>query len=300
MIRFYTDHYFSIGHAHFVGGKPCQDYAASGVFGDSAFAIVSDGCSTGGKTDVGARVIALSTAEAIRRHFALNAGKDAINEEALLKINLWQKAVISGARNMLGLEAKDMLATSFYACVTPEGGCINLQGDGVVAIKDLRGNIYMSRIEWSDNMPFYPAYAESGLEGFIAAHGGDLKALKVKKEYVRRIRDGDELEAGHKELSLKERVGGISMFIDPVKLEHIEFIALFSDGITQVDGMDWKDAVREFLAFKNITGEFAKRRMIRGIKDAQESGKGPIDDIAYAVIRIGREENSEEDGHDSC
>lgn len=288
MIRFYTDHHFSIGHSHFIGGKPCQDYSVSGVFGNSAFAVVSDGCSTGGQTDVGARVVALSTAEAIKKHFALK-----------LEINLWQKAVISGARTMLGLESKDMLATCIYACVTPEGGYINLQGDGVIAIKDLWGDIYMSRIEWSDNMPFYPAYSENGLEGFISAHGGDLDAPRLKKEDVRRMRSGYDVELDIKNLSLREGISGINMFLDPAKMKDTEFVALFSDGIAQVDGMDWKDAVCEFLAFKNVAGEFAKRRMIRGIKDAQKSGKGPIDDISCAVIRIENEKNSEDDCHGS-
>jgi len=56
--------------------------------------------------------------------------------------------------------------------------------------------------------------------------------------------------------------------------------------VTQIDGVDWKDAVVQFLAFKNTAGEFAKRRMIRGIKDANKKGRGPFDDISYAVIGV--------------
>lgn len=297
MIRFYPDHHFNIGQAHFIGGKPCQDYAVSGTYNNSAFAVVSDGCSTGGQTDVGARIIALSTAEAIKKHLALGLG--AIDEQAAFKVNLWQKAAMAGVRSMLGLEPKDMLATCIYACVTPDGGYINLQGDGVVAIKDWRGNIFMSRIEWLENMPFYPAYAENGLDGFISAHGGDLKAERLKREDARRMKGGCEIEPETKWLSLRDGIGGINLFFEPVKMKDIEFIALFSDGIAQFEGLDWKDAVCEFMAFKNVAGAFAKRRMIRGIKDAQKSGRGPIDDISYAVIRTENESNSEGDGYGS-
>ncbi len=47
-----------------------------------------------------------------------------------------------------------------------------------------------------------------------------------------------------------------------------------------------RGAVSSLLAFKNTTGEFAKRRMIRGIKDFHQVGRGPIDDISFAVVRI--------------
>lgn len=294
MIRFYTDHYFSIGRAHFVGGKPCQDYSVSGIYNGSAFAVVSDGCSTGGQTDVGARIVALSTAEAIKRHLAL--GDEASGEQAIYKINLWQKAVIAGARSMLGLESKDMLATCVYAFMTPDGGYISLQGDGVIAVKDLWGNVYVSKIEWMENMPFYPAYAQNGLNGFITAHGGDLKATRLKREDFHRTQSGSVIETGNSNLSLQEGINGINLFFDPAKMKEIEFIALFSDGVTQIDGIDWKEAVADFLAFKNVTGEFAKRRMIRGVKDSQKKGRGPLDDISYAVIRIEDGKKSEDDG----
>jgi hypothetical protein len=44
---------------------PCQDYALSGVTRHLAYAVVADGCSSGGKTDIGARVLALATAIAL-------------------------------------------------------------------------------------------------------------------------------------------------------------------------------------------------------------------------------------------
>jgi serine/threonine protein phosphatase PrpC len=76
------------------------------------------------------------------------------------------------------------------------------------------------------------------------------------------------------------------MVFNALEMEEIEFIALFSDGVTQVDGVDWEDAVVELLSYKGTAGEFVKRRMIRAIKDWQKIGKGPTDDIACAVIGI--------------
>ena len=92
-------------------------------------------------------------------------------------------------------------------------------------------------------------------------------------------------------MSLAEGIGAVTIPIRPEELGDLEFLAVFSDGVTQIDGLDWKDAVVQLLAFKTTEGEFAKRRMIRLIKDAQAKGKGPVDDIAYAVVRIIQEED---------
>ena len=66
MRRYTTDSVFAIGASHVATGKACQDYTLSRASDTYAYAIVSDGCSSGGMTDVGARVLALATATAIR------------------------------------------------------------------------------------------------------------------------------------------------------------------------------------------------------------------------------------------
>ncbi len=64
-----TDHTFQIGLQHLQTGKPCQDFALSGTIADDlVYAIVSDGCSSGGMTDIGARLMVLATKRAIIEH----------------------------------------------------------------------------------------------------------------------------------------------------------------------------------------------------------------------------------------
>lgn len=283
MVKLYTDHYFHIGNVHLTSGKPCQDYAISDVHNDIALAVISDGCSTGGNTDVGARILALSTATAIREHWTVN--RNALGQAVPQEINFCQKIVLAGTRQILGLLPSDMLATCIYAYISPLGGFIHVQGDGVVALKYQDGRIAILRFEWEDNTPFYPAYNENDLLNFIKAHGDDLKALRLSEKKWVQYDSGKLFESDIKH-SLSEGIQGITINISAETLSELVFIAIFSDGITQIDNLDWKNSVTEFMAFKNTTGEFAKRRMIRGIKDVQKIGKGPIDDISYAVIRI--------------
>ena len=63
-------------------------------------------------------------------------------------------------------------------------------------------------------------------------------------------------------------------------------VSAVSNGVTQVDGMDWRDVVAELLSFKSTEGDFVKRRMNRFLKDCQKHGKGPIDDIAIGDRKV--------------
>jgi Fe-S cluster biogenesis protein NfuA len=283
MFQFSADHYFQIGTAHYTAGKPCQDYALSGSNDQVACALVSDGCSTGRHTDVGARVLTLSTLQAIREHAKASGGT---LTHAIESITARQQQLIGTARIMFGLEHADMLATCAYVYVTKEGGYTHVQGDGVVAVKYRNGNIRMYRYEWVDNTPFYPSYKDGDITAFIQAHGGDLSATRVSLHTVLYNNQGECVEDSSSGYSLREGLEGMVFWMFPHELEEIEFIAVFSDGVTQIDGIEWKDAVFSFLSFKNIMGDFAKRRMIREIKDMSKVGKGPVDDIAYAVVRI--------------
>ena len=104
MNQLQTDHYFHIGKAHLTGGKPCQDYAISQVYQDAAFALVCDGCSSGRHTDVGSRILGLSTLKALKQYWQTNPIIEM--DKTLTEINLNQKIKLAAARELLGLEQK--------------------------------------------------------------------------------------------------------------------------------------------------------------------------------------------------
>jgi len=284
MIQLQTDHYFHIGKAHLTGGKPCQDYAISQTFHGAAMAIICDGCSSGGQTDVGARLLALTTLTALQNHWLTNG--QIVSEQTIPEIRLNQKIKLAASCQLLGLEPNDLLATCIYAYLEPQGGLIHVQGDGVVALKFNNQQILMYRYEWQDNRPYYPAYAENRLTDFIFAHGNDLQALRLKAEKWQSINNQHQLLQTDN-YTLSQGLQGIFLNLDQNLIDQgLEYIAVFSDGVTQIDNVKWQDAVTDFLSFKNTKGEFAKRRMIRGISEMIKLNKGPLDDIAYAVIRL--------------
>lgn len=281
-MNFSTDSYFHIGNSHYMSGKPCQDYAVSGVYSDIAFAAVSDGCSTGGETDAGARIMCLCTATAVREYVDMH---QKIRDEAYREIAVCRDIASHGVQSALGLDFSDLLATSLFACVGSKGGFVAVFGDGVIVKMSSCGNLFAHVFEWNDNMPFYPVYRNGDVKDFIKAHGGDVQSMCVREEVwkIPGSRDTCERIAGY-EHSLSTGIRGIHV---PITAD-VTCLALFTDGVCQIDNELWQDAVRRFMYFKNHNGVFAKRRMIRGIKDLQKKGKGPIDDIAYSVIHIDR------------
>ncbi len=281
-MRITADHAFHIGSQHLRIGKPCQDYALSGYGSDSTgedahFAIVSDGCSSGGQTDVGARITAHSTATALRRTAPFGDGEvvDAVAQH-----------IGFTARTALHLDQEDMLATCAYVLISDRDDplVVRIIGDGVLATRDTAGNLEMTRIDWADNMPVYPAYYVDSYRSFIEAHGGDADLSRVTKTTFCAI--GGHSSQMVESLRLSACLRGVQVEFDPA---YTVDAAVFSDGVTQVDGVDWRDVVTDLMSFKSTAGDFVKRRMNRFLKECQRHGKGPIDDISMACIHFEHE-----------
>lgn len=269
-MRFTADHAFHIGSQHLRGGMPCQDYALSQTGPHFAAAVVSDGCSSGGRTDVGSRVVAHSTLTSIIENPHL--------DERWIDGHCHERD--RRAMMALCLKPEDMLATSVYVAIWGDLAMSRIVGDGVTAAVLRDGRLVMNRVDWANNMPVYRAYGRQDYyQQFVAAHGG-LQALAFSQHVAGP--DG--------EFSLPHTVqdGLVGTCIDH-DLQMFRFIAVFSDGVTQVDGMDWRDVVAQLMSFKSTEGAFVKRRMLRFLKDCQAHGKGPIDDIAMACIHIDHE-----------
>ncbi|MBI4068162.1 protein phosphatase 2C domain-containing protein [Candidatus Kaiserbacteria bacterium] len=280
-MKLYTDHAFHIGKPHLTGGTPCQDYALSGIHGDGAYAVVSDGCSRGRETDVGARLIA----HAMRMELCEKGlqGGDLPSLQARLPL----------ANNPWGLSEQDMLATVIGAYATKNSGAVHLYGDGVIAFKYRDGTVNAIRYEWSKNAPFYPAYCSAeALAGFGALYRDQPYSVARAQSHLYKSGIVSRHALMH---SLCDGMKGFHYIIGRWEMYlnlGLEYVAVFTDGVTQVDGMYWEDVVKELLAFKTIEGSFAKRRLMAFVRNAEKNGRGCLDDIAYAVIRIDKEEKN--------
>lgn len=282
-----TDSHFMLGSLHEGDGMPCQDYARSMVVDGAAFAIVSDGCSTGGgETDNGSRIVTHAAAQSLRRHWATIGNPHAGG--TVQQIALEQRIVMSSGRILLGLTQADLFATSLYAYYTVNGGFAHIQGDGVVCwVRQEDGTLVMVRFEWlrpdesHAPAPFYPIYYEDDYKTFRDYYGGDPNRVVLRSETWEWHPDSAEpVLVDTKDYTLSEGIDGPVLMLAP----GLSCVAVFTDGVTQVEGLDWKDAARQLLAFKTTAGVFVKRRMGRFYRQAKKLGRGAMDDLSGAVI----------------
>jgi hypothetical protein len=269
-----ADFHFVVGRAHIKSGKPCQDYAAAAQLdAGRAYAIVSDGCSSAGRTDIGARLLTLATARAFNR---FNGGP-----EHLAELVAWQQTeTLAATKLWLGLDDTDMLATCVYAWLSNQQVQIRIMGDGMAAWLLDNGTIQILRVDWANNHPAYPAYAANGFADFLEYHRRQGLKHPVTVEHWSLFPDGTSLLVGVETPELAQAVSGTNFGLE----QPAQAIAVFTDGVNQVEGMDWRDVVRQLLSFKTTQGEFAKRRLNRLLRDGLGTGHLPIDDLACAVI----------------
>lgn len=291
-----TDQTFHIGQQHLKVGKPCQDYALSGRYRKSAFAIVSDGCSSGGKTDIGARLVSLATQRAI---YELIGDKDeSITAKKAQKINHRVATYLNQFAVALGVDIRDTLATCLWAVVAGGKVYCNVSGDGVVMV-NYQNSWLAHRFTWTNNTPYYPAYYPTQ-SSFTQCHLETQKPFEC--EYSGGHGDGVDVvfTEGY---TAEAGIPGFGLEFDLAGQDSsgpLQSITLFSDGVEQVDQVSYFDAIEQLTLFKSTKGQFAVRRMNRFLQEAHKLGRGPIDDIAMAVIDIDQDEEEKQgDSNDS-
>ncbi len=275
-MNFLNDHSFQIGEQHLRQGKPCQDYALSGTLSSNqeAFAIVSDGCSSGDKTDFGSRLVTIATLRALEEPRPQRLG---------VEIKAARDAYLESYRASLHLNYQDLLATSLFAITNGDGVLISITGDGVIALK-YEHALVIEIYKWQNNTPYYPIYRVSQLDNsFVESHNNTLEPF-TKKTFV--MGSLDSVQRATTGYTVTEGMKGVEQLLGREHDEYgqLQTLALFSDGAEQVVNVPTETVVENLLAFKSFSGQYAVRRMNRFLQEARGTGRGPLDDIAYAVI----------------
>lgn len=259
-----ADAVFRIGAAHLTEGTPCQDYALAEPAAALPFALVSDGCSTSGRTDLGARLLVLAARQVLGRGTVDRCGlRDAILDHALE----------SAARFVLA--PGDLDATLGAVQALPGGGLRGLLfGDGFLAARTADG-LEVTAVEWLGNLPGYPAYLRQPdrLEAFLAQSQGCR---------IRRWRLGHCLEdLGCEDRGPADGLLGLQVDWPP----GTDVAAVMTDGAAQVSGLPWSGVIAELTAIRAArAGAFAARRLNRALGQWARQGHVPQDDLALAAL----------------
>lgn len=259
-----ADAAFRIGAAHLSEGTPCQDYALAEPAAPLPFALVSDGCSSSGRSDLGARLLVL----AARRRLSIGeAGRDDL-----------RAAVLDDAARMAAhyaLAPGDLDATLGAVLALPDGGIRGLLfGDGFLAARTAAG-LEVTAVDWRGNLPGYPLYLRQPdrLAAFLAQSQGCR---------LRRWRLGHHLEElDGEDRSPADGLLGVQIDWPP----GTDVAAVMTDGAAQVSGLPWSEAIAELTAIRSArAGAFAARRLNRAVAHWARQGQAPQDDLALAAL----------------
>lgn len=288
--EFNVDAHFVIGKMHHEQNKPCQDHTLAAMYQGVGLLSVSDGCSSGGNTDIGSRIITCAAMMTLREYIDYGTS-NVLHLSTPIIIDTKIKNRINHSRSLLGLQSRDMYATCLYAIVTQEGGFVHLLGDGHIVLQYHDGAIVIYSTHWNNNEPFYPAYKSEGLDHFINDHliiDKGLRSLTIQETKI--LSDG-VITSSKQTKSTQEGIEGFSIFLSEEDIVNkIKCLAIVSDGLDSFHGplskVEALSVIPHLLAFKSWKGDFVKRRLSRFLTDSAKQNIFPGDDLSYAVLHV--------------
>ncbi len=263
------DTFLKIGDSHII----CEDYIIQGSF-PVPFIILADGCSSSDNTEMGSRILCH-----LAKQFLLykKIGFGVINYH---KMGGWIIHNAELTARQLGLKISCLDATLIISYVLDDTVYVYMYGDGAVVSQTENGAIQVDHIEYTNNAPYYLSYLIDEVRDEIYHQNKNSKTLSMT--YDDRSTNFDNLAYDAKTI-LKYNI------------DTHQSIFICSDGIesfikkdpTKRDILQPHNVLPEMMAFKNVKGEFLKRRMKRALTDLENQGITHYDDLSIgAYTRI--------------
>lgn len=286
-MKTHADAFFAQGKTHMV----CQDYALAHTdqFERRSYAIVCDGCSSSPKTDVGARLVAHSTALHMkwlrnveptftdRERMIIDAAANAANEIDLDLRSL--DATVVAARTGVGRDGNP-------------GVIVSMRGDGVLVVRHRTNGHYIYTVDHEENAPRYLSYDidPRRLEGYLGKFGErSYSQIYVSKWGEQRPQDGWEPNLyagfeGHPEdwFFSAEEWDLVMVLSDGVRT----FQRVVRTGTTKtLEDVPVEEVVPHLLAIKGTKGAFVQRRCHKFLsRHCVENEWQHADDFSAAAI----------------
>lgn len=299
-MKIHQDSFFKTGHMHDAEGKPCQDYAYSGVSKTGIYyAIVSDGCSASPNSDLGCRILT----HWFRQYLDEVQYADINFHDRSNWINDLQRFELVEADWIPNQMALD--ATLVIAVCHPKhnSGAVLIIGDGHVVFRHAKEGIKLYTMFWN-NLPPYISYnlIESRKKQLWVETGEEKRGLLISTVIVPNS-DQPEILPGTEEILAKmnhiDAVEAPGMLIE-FELSSFNSVSVFSDGLSSFDNeVTAGDLGSVFTNFKSKEGEFVKRTCLANMKRvARSDNTKPLDDFSMATLIFdhGDEKNPTENG----
>jgi hypothetical protein len=262
------------GYDHGSNSETGQDYAMCGEHRGTSFAVVSDGCSMAGRTDIGARLLCLAARKC--------AGETSVRDYAMVLRHL--RDIVSRQKQELALDDSDLYATCLMACVREDEVRVLVYGDGVLAVRYRDGSGCLEHYEWGYNSPPFPMSSEEDLRRKVEMESH----LSVTRQQISSSRS-HTFPPESASVPLLQHAGFCTRVFDAKSLADV---VLFTDGVNKVMSdagmMPWDDVVADLMAFSpSSTSEGWARKTMNGFcTRVERAGYKIYDDLSCAVLHF--------------
>lgn len=265
------DHFLKIGKSH----KICEDYIISG-HDPIPYVILSDGCSSSRNTDMGARILT---------HLAKQYIVKFCSSSKLFESNRLGDWVINHAKTIIdkmGLDVSCLDATLMVLFSVYEYIYVYMYGDGVIIPFNSTDDASFLRTTYTDNAPYYLTYRIDVNRDMLYDSYAPTMSLEEITIYNQKVKQ--KLTHFEKETTPNYK----EPFIKSFKMGEYKGVLIASDGIESFinengEEHNFGEILIDLISFKNIKGEFIKRRMgsKKGLLNTFESkGITHYDDIS--------------------
>lgn len=269
-----VDSIFIKGNSHLV----CEDYAIADKIDDNtAYLIVADGCSSGFRSDVASRMLALIIEKLINENIDLcrSLSSNSIANFIVRNLPIYFYNIFSLHRLV---SPNDMLSTIVIAIICDGQAKVISFGDSVIALRYKNGSTLTRSISFEDEAPRYLAYS------FNATMSKDYKDIYGDQKVIRRT--DKTIEQTYLAKDDDEVLNGFPTAFD---ISNLSSLIISSDGIGSIvrsDGsvIDSHDSILEASSFVNTNGEFLRRRIHRMQLDIEKAGSHHYDDLGFAAV----------------
>lgn len=274
------------GTRHARVGESAQDYAIHRDMIGVSWGIASDGCSSGGRTDLGSRLWALALDDLWRERAA------SLGWMAGMKNSDDRLQMLQGIAPVLprGAVENDLQATLVMAVGTPDEAFGFIAGDGALLALYANGQVELVEHRFTENMPAYPMYLMNAdvANRFIEWSRRALQMLKVHR--TRFDRSGQILDSDVQTIFIDDTLHFACQRYDFSRAlaapKERALIGLFAvtDGIFSRPRTKLADTVTDMSTFHSLTGSFLRRRV--GWLSGQWASQRtlPQDDLSVAGV----------------
>lgn len=278
-MKSHADSFYTIGHNHIVDGIACQDYAlVMNTERKGQTLLVADGCSSSPDTDIGARILS---------HVFKRICKDMQLNPRNMKACIAHAKEVATMWFALSQECLDvsLVLIQYRPNETNRNDIfVSIYGDGAFFVSQRDFNYEIISVNWDQNAPPYLNYFNDPER---------YKALIDSKQAGKVVTEmGDSFDSvksvlSH-EITIEDSLYGRVSYV--YSSEDVLFISAMTDGIEQIGSLPKFDAACKFNDFKNVTGNFVKRRAIKVLKDLGKENHFPKDDFSIATMYFDRDQ----------